>query len=85
MLNRLARASATAVMLVFRHLAVLAVLKTAGPATASLARTLRGLLVYESVPTDRRETAANGEWRTSAPPLSWNGGPKTVCLRPWCP
>ena len=51
--NLLLVAAATAVTPLFRHVAVLAVLKTVWHASVSLSRTLRGVLVYESVPTER--------------------------------
>ncbi|MFO8012775.1 MAG: MFS transporter [Phycisphaerae bacterium] len=51
--NLLVVAAATAVTPLFAHVAVLAVLKTVWHASCSLARTLRGVLVYESVPPER--------------------------------
>ncbi|MEA3367750.1 MAG: hypothetical protein U9R68_06525, partial [Planctomycetota bacterium] len=51
--NLLVVAAATAVTPLFRHVAVLAVLKTVWHASVSLGRTLRGVLIYESVPPER--------------------------------
>ena len=51
--NLLVVAAATAVTPLFRHVVILAVLKTVWHASCSLARTLRGVLVYESVPAER--------------------------------
>jgi len=51
--NLLVVAAATAVTPLFRNVAILAVLKTVWHASCSLSRTLRGVLVYESVPPER--------------------------------
>jgi MFS family permease len=51
--NLLVVAAATAVTPVFRHVVALTGLKMVWHASVSLARTLRGVLVYESVPPER--------------------------------
>ncbi len=51
--NLFVLAAATALTPVFRHVAALTVLKTVWHATASLTKTLRGVLLYESVPVER--------------------------------
>ena len=51
--NLLVVAAATAVTPLFRNVVVLTVLKTVWHASVSLSRTLRGVLVYESVPPER--------------------------------
>jgi len=51
--NLLVVAAATAVTPLFQHVVVLTVLKTLWHASVSLGRTLRGVLIYESVPPER--------------------------------